>query len=278
MDAQENSESPITRAVDHAFLNAGFIIKVAEDLGRELYQKCTPEEQNYYDAFIKIPDEDSAQQICQKTVGQDNGDWDEARFGRITGSISYPLYTYYKNKHSDSDWEYKLIGTYDSSFRGNDDTDRGLESEIKAKVCYEEAKGNVKVENVGILINPAVPWLGYSADGIVHVSGKIGRLWEVKTPVKGATNGASTICEVLPYMKKENKLKEKHRYYGQVQLGMLLWSLPFCDFTVYCYKPNQVYIDPVPFNEKFCLEFVKILTKVYFERVLPWLVSQKNDS
>lgn len=125
----------------------------------------------------------------------------------------------------------------------------------------------------------------------VCVAGKIDRLWEVKTPVKGATHVPETICSVVPYM-VNGKLKGKHQYYGQIQLGMLLLSTTMCDFTLYCYTPKKdgvhvdtdkphkdgVYVDTVVFNDKFCLEYVRNLTNAYFTYVLPWLASQDDPA
>lgn len=269
--------SPIIHFVDQALSNPSFVLKTAQELGASLYAKCKPEEQAYFDKYIKIEESD-VPKICLNTQDQDGDQWLEYKYGRITGSICYSYHTYYKNtkKHSDVDWCNKIKATYSSDFSSKS-MDDGKMFEVRALRCYEKKFSNMKINNLGLFINPLTPWLGYSADGIVTVDGVIDRLWEVKSPVKGGQYRAHEICDYVPYM-KEKRLKEKHQYYGQVQLGMLLLSLPICDFTLFCNKPkevnDEVFVDTVVFNEKFCLEMAQNLTRAFFTKVLPWLVSQ----
>lgn len=269
--------SPIIHIVDEALSNASFVLKTAQELRASLYAQCTPEEQDYFDKYIKI-EEGDVTKICINSQDQDGDQWLEYKYGRITGSICYDYHTYYKNrnKHSDADWCSKIKATYSSGF-SNDSMKDGKMFEDRALRCYERKFSVRNINNLGIFINPMTPWLGYSADGVVTIDGVIDRLWEVKSPVKGGQYGADEICNYIPYM-KEKRLKEKHKYYGQIQMGMLLLSIPICDFTVFCNKPKEVddelFVDTVVFNEKFCLEMAQNVTRAFFTKVLPWLVSQ----
>ena len=67
------------------------------------------------------------------------------------------------------------------------------------------------------------------------------------------------------------KLKKRHSYYEQIQLGMLMHSLHECNFTLYSSKNDGIYVDLVMFDEKFCLEMLEILTEIYFKYVLPYI-------
>ena len=260
--------------VNNALQNPSYILKVAQELGQSLYDKCTTEEKNYYDKYVKFH-EDQVLDAFSSTLERSGSDnWHELKYGRLTGSISYGFHTYYenRNKHSDSDWNNKISGTFSPSGFSNQAMADGNFYEAKALKCYEKKNPGKKIEKAGIFISPLAPWLGYSADGVIFEDGIVDRLWEVKTPVKGATHNAATICSVAPCM-DGNKLKEKHKFQGQVQLGMLLLSLPICDFTLYCHKPDEVFVDTVVFNDKFCLKYARNLTNAFFTKVLPWLAS-----
>lgn len=266
----DNVPSLIPKILDHAISKSSYILKVAEDLGAELYLDCTLQEQTYYDEYIKISHVEESMKICSSTVDQCGDNWLQYRFGRITGSICYGFFTYSKNENAD--WPKRLKSTYFSEFKGNADMYEG-----NSKASYQKENPTCSIVNCGIIINPPVPWLGYSPDGIIFVNGEVARLFETKTPKCGKFHGKSTICKNLSYM-KDNHLKERHVYYGQVQLGMLLTSLPICDFTLYSYEFDQVYIDSVPFNESACLNYVKAWTHVFFKTILPWLCTQPQPN
>ncbi|KAK3927632.1 Poly(ADP-ribose) glycohydrolase 1 [Frankliniella fusca] len=276
-DEEEVSIPLITTIVSHALTNTSFILLRAAELGKELYMKCTLAEKNYYDTHVKITDQD-AMNICVETVEQSESDeWEKKRFGKITGSICYSYFTYYKNKTPN--WLNKITTTFKSSSADEKVTTKAMEDgllyEGDARDCYEKKLNNknMKVAHPGFFNHPITPWLGFSADGVTCENGLLVRLWENKTPKCGNQHGAESIYKHVNYMSKDGKLKEKHPYYGQCQLGMLLLALPICDFTLYSIKHDQVYIDSVTFNEKFCLELSERLTHVYFEQILPWLAS-----
>lgn len=93
---------------------------------------------------------------------------------------------------------------------------RGQEGEIKARLAYETLTG-VKVTKMGLLILKTTPWFGYSADGIAN---KI--LVEIKCPKNKDNLQAKDLITTLKYIKIEDnvpKLKSRHQYYAQVQLG-----------------------------------------------------------
>jgi len=84
----------------------------------------------------------------------------------------------------------------------------------------------------GSFVHPILPWLGFSPDGIMlDENQNPAVLLEIKCLQVGKTTAASDLCEVVScYDRKNNNLKEKHGYYGQIQLGMLLLGLKNCDF------------------------------------------------
>ncbi|XP_034254974.1 uncharacterized protein LOC117653424 [Thrips palmi] len=255
--------------VQKALRNPSYILKMAQELGESLYNKCTAEEKNYYDKHVKFHED---QVLDAFSLTPDSENWFDLTYGRLTGNISYGFYKYYENmeKHSESDWNNKISGSF-SPYGFADQAKKEVNLyDFAALKCYEKKNPGKKIEQAGVFISPLAPWLVCSADGVILEDGIVDRLWVVKNPVKGATHNAATICNVAPCM-KENKLKKKHKFQGQVQLGMLLLSLPICDFTLYCHKADEVFVDTVEFNDKFCLKYVTNLTNAFFTKVLPWL-------
>ena len=45
------------------------------------------------------------------------------------------------------------------------------------------------------MFKPVLPWLGYSADGLVCKGDVVKKLWECKTLKAGKTHNAATICQ-----------------------------------------------------------------------------------
>ena len=165
-------------------------------------------------------------------------------------------------------------------FSGNEDTVYGLMYEANARDCFERKNSQSQVVQTGILINPILPWLGYSADGIVCEENNTVNetLWECKSLKAGRKKTAAELKTAASCMdpKKEGKLKDHHPYYGQIQLGMLLYELHECYFNLYSSKDDDVYIDTVMFNEKFCLKMIDTLTEIYFKHILPFLCKKKG--
>jgi putative phage-type endonuclease len=70
-----------------------------------------------------------------------------------------------------------LTGQPANAFKGNADTERGIELEPEARAVYEVAKGAM-VSSVGLVIHPRIDRSGASPDGLAGVDG----LLEIKAP------------------------------------------------------------------------------------------------
>jgi putative phage-type endonuclease len=70
-----------------------------------------------------------------------------------------------------------LTGQSCAAFKGNDDTERGQETEPAARVAYEVTK-RVMVDECGLVIHPRIERSGASPDGLVDDDG----LLEIKCP------------------------------------------------------------------------------------------------
>lgn len=212
-----------------------------------------------------------AKQICLDTANQDSTLWQSERKKRITGSICRELHTFEeKNKRT---WAAKLDRLYcRSTFTGNEATTYGKDNEPVALEEYETVH-QAKVGRLGLVVAPEVPWLGYSADG-VSSQGNRRVLIEVKCPVMGKEDSIANLVheKKVQFLHAEGEnivLRKKHKYYSQVQLGMLLLAMDVCHFVVY--SPVGSLVLEVPRDVEHMRELLGRLQYVYFKKILPKL-------
>lgn len=103
---------------------------------------------------------------------------------RITGSTCRAYFTYVPK--TGRTWEEKVANMLDSRFSGNDATRYGESCEGLALQEYARLTDKA-VTKLGLMVNPLLPWLGYSPDGVVFRGSQPGILLEVKSPEKGKT-------------------------------------------------------------------------------------------
>ncbi|XP_065290814.2 uncharacterized protein [Dermacentor albipictus] len=220
--------------------------------------------------------QEEAVEICSSTVSQNDTKWHRQRMLRITGSKCHSLYRFLPTK--ECTWDQKILKYLTKTFKGNDATRYGKSCERPATEEYTRKSGN-EVTALGFVINPVIPWLGFSPDGVVFKNGQPSVLLEVKSPVRGKH---AKICELikekkLPYIisDRENfSLRITHSYFSQVQLGLFLLNLQVAHFIVYsqveslmiCVKRDDHFID----------NLVRRLQYVYFEHLLPQLAKYEK--
>ncbi|KAH6945487.1 hypothetical protein HPB50_008726 [Hyalomma asiaticum] len=109
---------------------------------------------------------------------------------RITGSKCHSLYRFLPSP--EHGWQEKIMKLLTQNFAGNDATRHGKACE---KPAIEEYASNTRdaVFTAGLVINPVVPWLGFSPDGIVFRHGKPAVLLEIKSPMRGKTETISDL-------------------------------------------------------------------------------------
>jgi hypothetical protein len=172
-----------------------------------------------------------------------------------------------------------LEGTIFSKFKGNDDTDYGHECETPAVKLLQTKYGTDALKNnLGLITNVNHPQFGYSPDGLIIQNGDV-RLVEIKSPTTGRKSAGLRLLQQLRYLKLVNghyELKERHTYYGQIQLGLNVCNaregilVIYSSFDVSC---SEII---VPRSESFAQEFLLTLSNVYFQRYLPFLVKNKS--
>ncbi|CAN7990449.1 unnamed protein product [Ixodes hexagonus] len=233
-----------------------------------------PEQRHFYDTRVVVNKQTAIQQA---TLSQDNPTWHSERKLRITGCICRGLYTFepWDEGECEGKIERLLSGR---KFKGNSATAYGKASEPTALEKYQAMTGNVP-EKFGLVVNPSVPWLGYSPDAVVMNNGVPARLIEVKSPTRGKTASIRKLVKKgkIPYLVREGKkiaLKEAHPFYSQCQLGLLLLNLEVCDFVVFSkVRPAVIQLQR---DKVHIRSLVRKLRNVYFKYMLPKLSEMKT--
>jgi hypothetical protein len=265
----EEQDSPKIFAIE-------FMISMQQRTRQKDFLLCEPRHQSiseecllYYKTHVEVSSA-KAINICLMTMSQSCELWKKERKVRITGSVSYSLYTYERNCHSHDEWNHKLCTTLNSTFNGNKYTQYGKSCEKRAIKCYESMMGT-KVHDLGLVINPSSPWLAFSPDGISQVNGTL-TLIEIKSPDLGTSMGASDVALKHKYIDSNGMLNKKCTWYGQIQLGLELLKLQQCHLLMYSSYSNEVHVITVLRDEIFLNDFIPVLNDIYFKRILQWLI------
>ena len=230
----------------------------------------TPSVAVHFSAVAKTVDE--AVTISKLTVSQTSAYWLLGRRIRITGSVSYNLFTYANNKAPN--WENKLNSIYDSNFKGNDATRYGQQAEKIAISVYGKYCLYFKT---GLMVSPDLPFLAVSPDGIVF-DGCSWKLVEIKAPVLGKKMIAQNAIRELKYLELQYgkyTLKQHHPYFGQIQMGLAILNLTTCDLVIFCGYNESYEIINVDRNESFIEMYIKKLCIIYFEIIMPYFITKK---
>ena len=73
-------------------------------------------------------------------------------------------------------------------------------------------------------------------------------------------------------------LKQRHRYYSQIQLQHELAQMNTCDLVIYTDFPDKIYITSVSKDEDFCNHIIDKSTRFVFNHVLPELLSRNIEN
>ncbi|EEC16554.1 conserved hypothetical protein [Ixodes scapularis] len=128
----------------------------------------------------------------------------------------------------------------------------GLQNEAAARKRYK-AKQKVEVFGVGLCINPGLPLLGASTDGLVWGEDieEYG-LVEVKRVSRAIDANLTTIEEVMSrgfveFIHADRSVDKKHKHYYQVTGQLALTGLEYCELVADCAK--DCWVTRVPFDE-----------------------------
>ncbi|KAF5269835.1 hypothetical protein FQR65_LT05881 [Abscondita terminalis] len=149
----------------------------------------------------------------------------------------------------------------------------GLDNEPVAIQKYQDITPGIKVFPSGLCINPGIPYLCSSPDGLVYDEiNKDFYLIEIKTLVKGGLINKFNIIECIqkgfaPFLEvvgNNIKLRNTHLYYVQIQGQLAITGLKRCDLIVD--SGRELYIEKINFDaDKWVYEYLPLLTSFYFK-------------
>ncbi|XP_060784112.1 uncharacterized protein LOC132890853 isoform X2 [Neoarius graeffei] len=167
-------------------------------------------------------------------------------------------------------------------------TQWGCDNEERARQCYVELQRKMhtdfKVEQSGLQINPAYPFLGASPDGLVSCACCGDGLLEIKCPFSGKDVGLQVAAENRDFcLELSNgifKLRRDHRYYYQVQAQLFVTDKAHCDFVVWCTKGGnqELFIERIAADHQFFSHALAAATTFYKQGILPELLAKAFTS
>lgn len=228
-----------------------------------LIPDLTPEQSFYLEEVLVGSDE-----ICEIT--RKKSLWKSEKRKRINSNDAYILYTYTKNK--DPKWNTKVTGYMNPSktkIKGMADSRQWNNVGIK---CYEMLF-DCKVDTIGYVVSPTVPWMASTVVGLVRGTDKV---VEIKCPVMKETEKLDEILKGLPYLNSEFILKKKHKIYAHIQLSMGILNAKSCDFVVYSKSDDDCFVQNVPIDLNYIQQLVSSLEQVFFHKILPELYNSRK--
>lgn len=237
------------------------LILYAVEFEKIRFDQLNQEEKDFYNKEIQI-DLEGAVNISSDIFQQKRKVRLEHRIS-ITASVVNQFITYVNN--NDPNWDTKIYNRLNNKFQGSTAAAHGIKNEALAREEYVKRIG-LKVVQSGLLVNPLLPWLGYSPDGIVIND----RIIKIKCLEKGATLTIDAVIPTVDYLQTIDGVEylKKRNYYCQVQLGMFITSLKKCDPTLFATYDKSMKIIQVSYNE-LCIKSVwPKLMFVYFRYLL----------
>lgn len=205
-------------------------------------------------------------------------EWLQERRYRVTGTKIYELFTYVSN--AQPDWEAKTKKYFNPQTFKTEYTQFGIKHEDEARQTFSNFL-NLEVVEVGLVVSAANPWLAASPDGIILDNGKPDRLLEIKNLKDGEKK---TVREAIFDGSFKSCLKiidnqvvgvnPRHKYYGQLQLGMFILNLDEAVFLVYAPFDKSMLTIAVKYDGKFVAKMLKAVKKVYFEKMIHYICDQ----
>jgi len=128
------------------------------------------------------------------------------------------------------------------------------------------------VHKCGLVVNPSLPWLGASPDGMVKDPAEQSfGLLEIKCPYTYRLSTVEEACADPNFFATIKNdvvtLKESHKHFYQIQGQMALSKISWCDFVIYTHRNFTV--ERIKFNEDYWNDTEPKLTEFYFNYILP---------
>lgn len=156
-------------------------------------------------------------------------------------------------------------------------TSWGKNCEEPTKAKYISLNQDAHVHGCGLIVNPAMSFLGATPDGKVCHQGNTG-IMEIKCPYSARDVTVKEAIDTVPnfFMNIVNDtpcLIRNHVYYYQIQGQLLISGAPFCDLVVYTRK--DLVVERICPDKEFMLSMLLKLSLFYRFQALPHLQSQQ---
>nr|CAI5833209.1 unnamed protein product [Callosobruchus analis] len=150
--------------------------------------------------------------------------------------------------------------------------------EKPARESFISKTGHI-VRECGMITSAGDKWLGFSPDGVVlNLDREPIALLEIKCLYSGITMTIKDCLQECNFISKENgryTLKKKHKYYGQVQLGMGILNLNKCYMCLYASYDDSCEIITIENDYQFTKTMLMKIKNNYFSNMLHVLCEQK---
>lgn len=139
---------------------------------------------------------------------------------------------------------------------------------------HKKSHENVKVHKTGLFINPCVPFLGASPDGLVSCDCCGVSVIEIKCPFCVKPDKLDSVTGF--YLKKDDEgkltLNRNHQYYYQVQTQLGVCELESAYFVVWTEK--DLHVEHILFNGEFWDMICKKSKHIFDTAIMPELVGK----
>ena len=241
-------------------------------------------EKKYLYGIMKT--EVQARKLERDTISQASCQlWHLTRKFKITSSKAHKILIRQRNFEN-------LIGEFTSNNKKNhelpksvrDNFEHGKRYEPIARNLYKNVmdyklKHKCSVRETGCVVQPNLPWLLASPDGLVVDCEDVG-LIEIKCPKTKANHTLEQLLADEKFYVGRLKdgtlyLKKAHSYgyYTQIQMAMGMCGLSFCDFIVYTFK--TIIIIRTFFDREYFTNLVSKLNKFYEKYLLKYILENK---
>nr|CAI5857318.1 unnamed protein product [Callosobruchus analis] len=153
--------------------------------------------------------------------------------------------------------------------------------EKPAREYFISKTGHI-VRECGMITSAGDKWLGFSPDGVVlNLDREPIALLEIKCLYSGITMTIKDCLQECNFISKENgryTLKKKHKYYGQVQLGMGILNLNKCYMCLYASYDDSCEIITIENDYQFTKTMLMKIKNNYFSKICSATIGFTNKS
>ena len=214
-------------------------------LSKDPIKSCPATPQELYQQYVVV-DQQEADRLEMETREQwKYGLWHAEKRFRVTATLCKAVVCRKK-----TDFSGLVNRKLHESFRGNTATHYGTRHEqdaIDEYIASKIGEGlSISVATSGLVISASEPWLACSPGAIISdSSASCQSLLEVKCPHHCRDKLLLDAAENLTFCLQRDpdgtlKLRKRHSYYYQVQHGMMVTGLKWCDFVVW--TPAELFV------------------------------------